>query len=279
MAKLEPYVPGYYLWNYMPSIPAAVIFIVLFLGATAVHVFKLFRSRAWFNIPLAIGGIFEVIGYIARVDAHEHTAELVPYSIQSVFILIAPVLFAASAYMVLGRIIRSVNAEQHSLVPIRWLTKLFVTSDVVSFLVQGSGAGLMAMQSMRTLAKIIVIVGLVIQVIMFGFFIVASIVFYLRMRQRPTRKALDKSQTLWKHHIHTLFAVSLLIMIRSIYRVIEYAMGNNGYLLSNEWPLYVFDTVLMWLVMVIWAVRYPGNIQMGKPDMELKTTQDDGESI
>lgn len=57
MAKLEPYVPGYYLWSYMPSIPAAVIFFVLFLGATGIHFFKLIRSRAWFNIPLAIGGI------------------------------------------------------------------------------------------------------------------------------------------------------------------------------------------------------------------------------
>lgn len=57
MAKLEPYVPGYYLWSYMPSIAAAAIFLVLFLGATGIHFFKLFRSRAWFNIPLAIGGI------------------------------------------------------------------------------------------------------------------------------------------------------------------------------------------------------------------------------
>ncbi|RAL01716.1 RTA1 domain-containing protein, partial [Aspergillus ibericus CBS 121593] len=256
MAKLEPYVPGYYLWNYMPSIPAAVIFIVLFLGATAVHFFKLFRSRAWFNIPLAIGGIFEVIGYIARVAAHEHTADLIPFSIQSVFILLAPVLFAASVYMTLGRIIHSVNAGQHSLIPLRWLTKLFVISDVVSFLVQGSGAGLMAMESMGTLAKIIVIVGLVIQVVMFSFFIVAAAVFYLRMQQRPTREALEMP---WRHHMYTLFAVNFLILVRSIYRVVEYAMGNNGYLLSHEWPLYVFDTVLMWFVMVIWAARYPGN--------------------
>ncbi|GKZ34473.1 hypothetical protein AbraIFM66950_004748 [Aspergillus brasiliensis] len=259
MAKLEPYVPGFYLWSYMPSIPAAVIFLILFLGATGIHTVKLIRSRAWFNIPLAIGGVFEIIGFIARIFSHFHTADLPPFAIQSVFILIAPVLFAASVYMALGRIIRSVNAEQHSIVPLRWVTKLFVTSDVVAFFVQSSGAGLQAVQSMQTISKVIVIIGLIVQVGMFVFFIVVSL-------------------SPWKYHMYTLFAVSILILVRSIYRVVEYAMGYNGYLLTHEWPLYVFDCVLMWLVMVIWAVRYPGDIRIGKPEMELIATRSDDDT-
>ncbi|GKZ18812.1 hypothetical protein AbraIFM66951_009515 [Aspergillus brasiliensis] len=274
MAKLEPYVPGFYLWSYMPSIPAAVIFLILFLGATGIHTFKLIRSRAWFNIPLAIGGIFEIIGFIARIVSHFHTADLPPYAIQSVFILIAPVLFAASVYMALGRIIRSVNAEQHSIVPLRWVTKLFVTSDVVAFFVQSSGAGLQAVQSMQTISKVIVIIGLIVQVGMFVFFIVVSLVFHKRMQKRPT----SGSQSPWKYHMYTLFAVSILILVRSIYRVVEYAMGYNGYLLTHEWPLCVFDCVLMWLVMVIWAVRYPGDIRIGKPEMELIATRSDDDT-
>ncbi|KAI3071472.1 hypothetical protein CBS147343_5540 [Aspergillus niger] len=274
MAKLEPYVPGYYLWSYMPSIPAAVIFFVLFLGATGIHFFKLIRSRAWFNIPLAIGGIFELIGFIARIISHFHTADLGPYCMQSVLILLAPVLFAASVYMTLGRIIRRVNGEQHSLIPLRWLTRVFVTSDVLAFLIQGNGAGLQVMDSMQTLSKVIVIVGLVFQVGMFAFFIIVSLVFHKRMQKRPTSDA----QSPWKFHMYTLFAVSGLILVRSIYRVVEYAMGYNGYLLTNEWPLYVFDSVLMWLVMAIWATRYPGDIQTGKPEMELLATRSDDDT-
>ncbi|PYH74920.1 RTA1 domain-containing protein [Aspergillus vadensis CBS 113365] len=276
MAKLEPYVPGYYLWSYMPSIAAAAIFLVLFLGATGIHFFKLFRSRAWFNIPLAIGGIFEFIGFIAKIISHFHTAELGPYSMQSLLILLAPVLFAASVYMTLGRIIRSVDAEQYSMISLCWLTRVFVTSDILAFLIQGNGAGLQAVESMQTLSKVIVIVGLIFQVGMFVFFIVVSVVFHMRMQKRPTSGA----QSPWKYHMHTLFAVSGLILVRSIYRVVEYVMGYNGYLLTHEWPLYVFDCALMWLVMVIWAARYPGDIQTGKPEMELLATRsDDGMTV
>lgn len=41
--------------------------------------------------------------------------------------------------MMLGRIILVTDGELHSLLPKRWLTKLFVTGDVISFLMQGAG--------------------------------------------------------------------------------------------------------------------------------------------
>lgn len=57
MAKLEPYKGGYYLWKYVPSLAAAIIFIILFICTTAFHFFKLWKNRARFCIPFAIGGI------------------------------------------------------------------------------------------------------------------------------------------------------------------------------------------------------------------------------
>lgn len=38
-----------------------------------------------------------------------------------------------------------------------------------------------------------------------------------------------------------LYATSGLIMLRNIFRVVEYAMGQEAYLLSNEWCVYIFD--------------------------------------
>jgi uncharacterized membrane protein len=45
------------LYHYDPSIAAAVIMVLLFLGATLFHFWQLIRERCWFMIPLAIGGI------------------------------------------------------------------------------------------------------------------------------------------------------------------------------------------------------------------------------
>ncbi|RDW92942.1 RTA1 domain-containing protein [Aspergillus mulundensis] len=264
MAKLEPLASGYYLWHYVPSIAASVIFLLLFLAATLFHSWKAWKTRARFCIPFCIGGLFEVIGYGARASCTNNTASIMKYSIQSVFVLLGPVLFAASVYMVLARLMRSVGAEKYSLIKITRVTKTFVTGDVVSFLVQGGGAGMMAIGSLASTAKGIVIAGLIIQIVVFGFFMVTSVVFEKRMRRCPTSISMSMNGGQggnWKGHLYPLYAVSVLIMVRSVFRVVEYAMGQEGYLLSHEWPMYVFDSVLMLGVMVIWGRWHPGSIR------------------
>ncbi|GLA02535.1 hypothetical protein AnigIFM60653_002009 [Aspergillus niger] len=268
MAKLEPYKHGVYLWQYLPSLAAAVIFAIIFASVTVVHFIKLKKWRARFCIPYAIGGIFEIIGYATRAWAHFASGKIMPYSIQNVFILLGPVLFSASVYMALGRIMRNTGGEHHSLIPIRWLTKTFVMGDVLSFVVQGGAAGLMVSGDNATLGKGMVIVGLLIQIVMFGFFVVTAMVFQFRLPRLPTPGARDPRIN-WRRHLYLLYGVSLLIMVRSLFRVAEYALGDTGYPLTHEWTLYVFDALLMSLSMVVWVVWYPGTLSRPNMDMEL----------
>jgi hypothetical protein len=62
-----------------------------------------------------------------------------PYIIQAVYILIGPALFAASIYMTLGRIILLTDGEHYAMVKQRWLTKVFVTGDIVFIGMQSGG--------------------------------------------------------------------------------------------------------------------------------------------
>jgi hypothetical protein len=41
--------------------------------------------------------------------------------------------------MTLGRIIEMLDAEHSSIIKLKWLTKIFVAGDVLSFLMQASG--------------------------------------------------------------------------------------------------------------------------------------------
>lgn len=59
----------------------------------------------------------------------------------------------------------------------------------------------------------------------------------------------------------TLYAASTLIMIRSIFRIIEYAQGFTGYLLEHEVYLYIFDATLMLAVVLIFNVVHPSEVQ------------------
>lgn len=66
------------------------------------------------------------------------------FVIQAILILVAPALYAASIYMILARLIRAINAQQLSIVPVSWLTRIFVTGDIVSFIMQAGGGGVQA---------------------------------------------------------------------------------------------------------------------------------------
>jgi hypothetical protein len=87
----------------------------------------------------------ETVGYIGRVLSSTEAPDFTqgPYVMQSALILIAPAFLAASIYMILGRIITMLDAEKCSIIRLKFLTKLFVTGDVLSFLMQASGGSLL----------------------------------------------------------------------------------------------------------------------------------------
>ncbi|KAG9252371.1 RTA1 like protein-domain-containing protein [Emericellopsis atlantica] len=266
MAELKSY-NGYYLWQYIPNTAAAALFTALFALGTAVVVWRMIRSRAWFCTVFIIGAILEIGGYAARAVSKNKTDELIPYVIQSTFILVAPALFAASVYMSLGRIIRSIGAESLSIIPVKWLTKIFVCGDVISFMVQASGAGIQVKADSAQTGENIILAGLFIQIIIFGFFAVTAAIFHVRVHRHRPRASLEHG-TKWEKLMTMLYIVSVLIMVRSIFRVVEYIMGRDGYPLSHEWTLYVFDAVLMFGVVVLFAWRFPSDLNPFKLDQE-----------
>ncbi|CAG5166856.1 uncharacterized protein ALTATR162_LOCUS6988 [Alternaria atra] len=133
---------------------------------------------------------------------------------------------------------------------------IFVTGDVLSIWVQGGASGLLVIGTNARFAEGIVITGLLIQVIMFALFAVAAVIFRNRIRSRPTPESYD-TDIPWRRTLWVLFIVSFLIMIRSVCRVVEYAMGNDGYLLRHEWAMYIFDSVPMFAVTVLYYLWYP----------------------
>lgn len=259
-----------YVWKayqYIPSKWASILFATLFGIATAYSLYQFFSALRQLTdkkdkrqicslIPFIVGGVFETVGYCARVWSHSEPDALSPFIAQSLLLLVAPALFAASIYMVLGRIIGNLECGPFSIIPLKWLTKLFVLGDVISFLVQGSGGGLMASKTitMVNVGEKLIIVGLILQIMFFGMFIVVMAIFQKRVKSRPTAVAVTTRHVPskfrnWQMILLALFSSSALIFVRSIVRVVEFAQGNDGYLISHEVYLYVFDAVLMVLAM------------------------------
>jgi hypothetical protein len=108
-----------------------------------------------------------------------------------------------------------------------------------------------------------VIAGLAIQLISFSIFALTAIIFEKRIRRSPTPESLLPGIP-WEKLLYMLYAVSALIIIRSVFRIVEYVLGYDGYPLSHEWTLYIFDSVPMAIVMVVFFIWYPRDLQPTK---------------
>ncbi|OAQ98542.1 hypothetical protein LLEC1_04166 [Akanthomyces lecanii] len=259
-------------YKYVPSTAAAIIFAVLFGASTAVHLFQLLRTKTWYFIPFLVGGLFETSGYIMRALDTKAASKLL-FINQTSVILLAPALYAASIYMILKRVIILLDAQAYSLIRVQWLTRVFVGGDVVSFLLQGAGGAMQASDASvkpgrQDLAKILVVGGLVLQLVAFSFFVILTAAFHLRIRRQPTvaSAALDIP---WVRYTYVLYFGSSMVMIRSIFRVIEYIQGRDGYLISHEVFFYVLDATMMLVVSIEFNAAHPSKLAWSSRKHEL----------
>ncbi|EHK21853.1 uncharacterized protein TRIVIDRAFT_151640 [Trichoderma virens Gv29-8] len=255
---------GFALYHYYPNKGAAGAFVALFTLSALAHLYKLVRHRVWYFIPFITGLIFEAVGYLGRNISAGQSPNWTtgPYILQSLTLLLGPTLLAASIYMTLGRLIRLLHADAYSLIRTTWLTKVFLFGDVSSFFIQSAGGGMLANAKMKStidLGENIITGGLIFQVVFFGFFMVVTCVFHRRIMRAPTPTSLTIAVP-WQRFFYVLYAASILIMVRSVFRIAEFAGGFSGPLQSSEVYIYIFDATLMLITSGLFLIWHPGTI-------------------
>lgn len=129
-------------------------------------------------------------------------------------------------------------------------------------------------QSKVKLGNNMIVVGLFVQILFFGFFVVVSVIFHRRMLATPMHAAGD-TRIPWTRYMKVLYIASILVLVRSIYRVAEYVQGSGGFLQSKEAFIYVFDAALMFVCCLLFNFFHPSKIlsgyrkTQGDPDLEM----------
>ncbi|KAL2809172.1 RTA1 like protein-domain-containing protein [Aspergillus granulosus] len=275
--------PGSY-YHYDPSVAAAVIFAVLYGIAFVGTIVQWFRFRPVVWLVMVISAAMESIGYIARCVSVRDVSARTPFSLQFGLLILAPVLMAGALYVLFGRIIfLVVPKEQRTFkicwVPPRWVTPIFVGFDILALFLQLVGAVMItsangisqedidAFDRGRNLA----LAGVIVQIIAFGIFTIAAVrfnftskrfvsaapeplygqdEFAMAMQDKP-RKAN------WPVLLRVVNFSTLMILIRSIFRMIEFTEGRGGYISTHEWPFYVFDAVPIFPVVALFVWWHP----------------------
>jgi hypothetical protein len=200
-------------------------------------------------------------GYAARYLSAKSPDKLMLYVAQSLLILLPPSLYAATIYMIYGRIVLFVNAPDASIIRPTRVTKIFVIGDVLSFFIQAGGGGMMAQGKSAALGQKVILAGLFAQLIFFGFFLIIAIVFERRIMKSGMRYTIPKyGKHTWRALLLLLLAAAVVIIERCVYRVIEFGQGQDGYLMTHEVFMFIGDAAPMFFVQAVFHLIHAGDV-------------------
>lgn len=220
-----------------------------------VHIIQTTKYRCWYFITFPIGLVFEIVGYIARsLSAKKDPYHLLYFILNYFFIVTAPVFLAAGIYTILSALIPRMGRE-HSFLPPKLVLWFFITSDVIATVIQITGAALIGVRESNredpTDANNILLGGLAYQVFSLGVFVVLSATFLYRAR----RSIHGSRLTLFT----AAFGVAtLLVYLRTCFRLAETAQGLGGHLSSHEIYFACLEFAPVALAALLFALWHPG---------------------
>ena len=190
--------------KYKPSISGNSIVGALYLLYSMVFFVYIFRRKDRWAMCLPIGCFLSAIGYFVRTSLDPYNLSLGPYIVQSMFVVISPATFLAFNYLLYGRMILAVDKDfgratfdaqvmenplsttsekitmlhkaggtkreksRYSFIPPRIVGRVFVWSDILTFLIQVVAGGLQASggsanPSLTNLGDTLFMVGVILQ--------------------------------------------------------------------------------------------------------------------
>lgn len=246
---------------------------------------------------MTLGLLTELIGYIGRIMLHNNIFSFNAFLIYLIPLTIAPAFVTASIYLCLARIVHVLdpNLVSSRLKPMTY-TKIFVTFDLISLILQGAGGGLAATANDKAGSDLgidVMMAGLAFQVIALVIFVSLCGDFAWRLhkakgspskrdlfrfsapKQYDTSKSREwtltpndtmhnasydtiKRSRMFRSFILALAAAVVLILIRSSYRLAELKDGFNGHLANDQVSFMILEGPMIILACVFLTVCHPG---------------------
>ncbi|KAF7173040.1 hypothetical protein CNMCM5623_005141 [Aspergillus felis] len=176
----------------------------------------------------------EAFGYYGRAASSLDPAKTGPFILQTLLILVAAPLLAATLYMSAGRMIEALSAQKFSCMSPRWMTRIYVLVDIACIITQFMGAGMMSSGDPSKLAasKTLIVGGLITQFVAVIFFILLCCRIHMKLRAEVWVGVVR-----WTSAFIAIEAIGVLLLIRNVVRAVEYLQGSGGFAPSDPcWP-------------------------------------------
>ncbi|KAG9079547.1 hypothetical protein FRC06_007667, partial [Ceratobasidium sp. 370] len=211
--------------------------------------------RAAYMITLIVSAAIYAGGCYMRTVFAKDPHTLNKFIAMHSAIVLSPCGFIATVYMLLGRLARHLHADDLLLLRPTIITKVYVTSDILTLLMQATGGGMGATQSQSTrdLGAKIFLIGFIAQCVSFVSYLLIFVLFVHRMRTWRAPQWRSRPDGQFRHWTTLMWAIALcciMITIRTVYRTIEAAQGLEGYLATHEPYFYLLDCIPLWIGIV-----------------------------
>ncbi|KAJ7192931.1 RTA-like protein [Mycena pura] len=230
-----------------------------------------------FSFSAAIHWILMSLGFGIRILYARNLTSLGLYVVMNMCIVLSPCAFLATDYMLLVRLAATldhkVRARVLPLHPAR-IVAIFVGSDITTFILQGLGGGMTTIGPATVgIGEKISLVGLSVQLASFAIFTVLLLNFGWRLRaeypaiwaQHARHPATTRFWAIfsaqheneWRTLYFTMCLTCIGILIRSVFRIVEFSGGYTGFVATHEGYFYALDALPLWLATALYAIVWP----------------------
>jgi len=260
-----------WLFGYVPSLAMGIVGVITMLLVAGPHAFYLFTKRGVRSVHLlfAFAAAIEALGFGARLYSNTWEFDGMGFLVGLSLIQLATVLLTAGLYKSVQRNAKyfpvPVGMQLSPMRP-RSMLSLFIILDVIFVLFQIGGqylassaqaaefTGTEPMFSVGT-STLIFLSGNVLQAI--SIIVFAAFVLVIKKRVNRVLSSADPATDYpLSQALLTQILISVgLFLIRLIVRIAQGAQGIYGYAATHEWVFGVFEYLLIFLILVLWAVK------------------------
>ncbi|KAL1801190.1 hypothetical protein ACET3X_001532 [Alternaria dauci] len=254
------------LYGYYPSLGANAFFTAFFALCLIIQVGLGIRYKTWtYMIALSLGCLGEVVGYAGRLIMYNNPFDETGFQMQICCLIISPAFISAGIYLTLKHIVINFGESWSRLPPV-WYTRIFITGDILSLVLQGAGGGIAATadagSDLLDVGTNLMIAGVVLQVVILSCFGILLTEYTIRTYNRRNQLSAEAmtlfNKTSFRCFIFAIIVAFLGIYVRCVYRIPELTDGWRSELMREETEFIVLEGAMIVLSVLVLTVFHPG---------------------
>ncbi|KAH7912267.1 RTA1 like protein-domain-containing protein [Hygrophoropsis aurantiaca] len=248
------------VFGYSPNKSAAGLIGALFVLESIFLFYRVLSSRTrgtpiW-GLCLPISVLAMGTGILMRIPLAIYPGSIALFTVEQALTILPQTGFLAFNYILYTRLfLHSCVERRFSWIKIENVVRKFVTSDIITFSIVGTGAGLLTSttSAIYITGGVLSQVGLVLQFVSFSVFMLSLGWTHWRL----VRDGVDPYTHRWGIVFRLEYFSSSFYLLRCMYRIIEFAQNRGGYLLIHEAWFYVFDVLPLLIGSSVYLLLWP----------------------